>query len=95
MQDTTHTIALFKSFAEEQLHDHFYEIDTCYYKRQLNTWGSEEEAYEKHRELYSKELEEKIHSLTIKEDKELEQQLQELKRSYVEQLCLENFNKTT
>ena len=93
MEHPINNLEAFKAFAEEQLHHHFQEIDTCYYNRQLNTWNLEEHAYEKHRELYGKELEEKIGSFPFKDNPEVNQQLQQLKSHYLEQLCFENFNK--
>jgi hypothetical protein len=91
MTNEVDIIQTFKKFADEQLHHHLRDIDTCYYNRELTTRVLEEEAYKKHRELYDKELEAKINSWLLKDDEM--QQLHQLKDGYMLQLSIENFDK--
>ena len=77
----------FKAFADKEIKNHLAELNTHYQNRAT---GAEElaEAYKKHSEILSKELDDKIKqmSLTGESNEQLKAELNGLKQDYIRRL---------
>ena len=86
MKDTN-TIEVFHQYAEDKLKDHFEELKTRYENEKLASEGLKQQAFIEHQKLYSKELNEKMQSLSH-DNNELKQEMENLKHTYVIKLNL-------
>ncbi len=76
----------FHEFAGQALENHKRELETRYQGRELSSTELREEAYRKQRELFGKELSEKIEELADSGDQFLRASLWELKEEYLGRL---------
>ncbi len=83
----TNAVEVFHQYAEDKLKDHFEELKTRYEKEKLASKELKQQAFNKHRKLYSKELDEKMQSLSY-DNNELKQEMENLKHTYVTKLNL-------
>jgi hypothetical protein len=83
----TNAVEVFHQYAEDKLKDHFEELKTRYENEKLASKELKQQAFNKHRKLYSKELDEKMQSLSH-DNNELKQEMENLKHTYVTKLNL-------
>jgi hypothetical protein len=83
----TNAVEVFHQYAEDKLKDHFEELKTRYENEKLASKELKQQAFNKHRKLYSKELDEKMQSLSY-DNNELKQEMENLKHTYVTKLNL-------
>jgi len=87
MESKTNAIEVFHQFAEDKLKDHFEELKTRYENEKLASEELKRQAFIEHQKLYSKELDEKMRSLSNGND-ELKHKMEDLKQTYVTKLSL-------
>jgi len=87
MENKSNAIQVFHQYAEDKLKDHFEELKTRYENEKLASDELKQQAFDEHQKLYSKELDEKMQSLSH-EDKELKHEMENLKETYVTKLSL-------
>lgn len=80
-------IQVFHQYAENKLKDHFEELKTRYENEKLASEELKQKAYEEHQQLYSKELDEKMKSLSH-DNNLLKRKMEDLKQTYVTKLSL-------
>jgi hypothetical protein len=83
----TNAVEVFHQYAEDKLKDHFEELKTRYENEKLASKELKQQAFNKHQKLYSKELDEKMQSLSH-DNNELKQEMENLKHTYVTKLNL-------
>jgi len=83
----TNAVEVFHQYAEDKLKDHFEELKTRYENEKLASKELKQQAFNKHQKLYSKELDEKMQSLSHNNN-ELKQKMENLKHTYVTKLNL-------
>jgi len=83
----TNAVEVFHQYAEDKLKDHFEELKTRYGNEKLASKELKQQAFNKHQKLYSKELDEKMQSLSH-DNNELKQEMENLKHTYVTKLNL-------
>ena len=92
MENKTNTIQVFHQYAEDKLKDHFEELKTRYENEKLASMELKQQAFSEHQQLYSKELDEKMQSLSHGNN-ELKHEMENVKQTYVTKLSLINLNK--
>ena len=83
----TNAVEVFHQYGEDKLKDHFEELKTRYENEKLASKELKQQAFNKHQKLYSKELDEKMQSLSH-DNNELKQEMENLKHTYVTKLNL-------
>ena len=87
MENNTTSAEQFKNFADKETENHLAELNTHYQNRAI---GTEElaEAYKKHREILSKELDDKIKQMSSagESNQKLKEELNHLKQDYISRL---------
>ncbi len=86
MNNPAQQIEIFRHYAEEELKNHTQELQTRYQNRELASEDLKQEAFEKHREIYNKELSDKIGELLTENNQFLKPALNDLKETFVEKL---------
>ncbi|MEP6626400.1 MAG: hypothetical protein ABJA32_00400 [Ginsengibacter sp.] len=90
MDNKNEAIELFEQFAKEKTNNHLSELNTRYENEQPDK-ELLQQAYTEHREIFKKELDEKIHSLVSSESNSgLTENLDKIKASYLSKLELKN-----
>ncbi len=84
MSDTNKAQEEFKSFAENKLNIHLEELSVRYENEKINE-DTLKDAYETHRQIFDKELDEKLSSLT-KDDNDHNNIFEDIKKSFIEKL---------
>ncbi len=90
MDTPAQQIEIFRHYAEEELKNHTQELQTHYQNRQLASEDLKQEAFEKHRGIYNKELSDKIGELITENNNFLIPALNDLKEAFVKKLNLSN-----
>ncbi len=90
MNNPAQQIEIFRHYAEEELKNHTQELQTHYQNRQLASEDLKQEALEKHREIYNKELLDKIGELITENNQFLRPALNDLKEKFAEKLKSSN-----
>lgn len=90
MEDKAQAVQQFEQFAKEGLSNHLAELNTRYENEKP---GKEvlQQAYKEHREIFTKELDERIQSLLSSESNSgLKENLENIKDTYLAKLPLKN-----
>lgn len=90
MENNNHAVQQFEQFAKDRLSNHLAELNTRYENEKP---GKEllQKAYKEHREIFKKELEEKIQSLLSSENNSgMKENLENIKDNYLSKLQLKN-----
>jgi hypothetical protein len=90
MENKTESIQQFEQFAKERLRNHLAELNTRYENEKP---GKEllQQAYKEHREIFTKELDERIQSLLSSENNSgLKENLENIKDTSLSKLELKN-----
>ncbi len=86
MSNTAQQIEIFRDFAEKKLNDHTLELETHYQNRELASNDLKQQAYKEHRQLFEKELADKMEELLTNDNQFLRPALTELKERFIEKL---------
>ncbi len=86
MSNTAQQIETFRDYAEKQLKEHALEVETHYQNRELASNDLKHQAYKEHRQLFEKELANKMEELLIPNQQFLRPALTELKERFIEKL---------
>ena len=90
MEKRTEAIRQFENFAQERLSNHLAELNTRYENEKPDKEVLQK-AYQKHREIFNKELDEKIQSLLSSEsNSQLKGELVNIKDTYLSRLHLKH-----
>ena len=90
MENKTEALQQFENFAQERLSNHLAELNTRYENEKPDKEVLQK-AYQKHREIFNKELDEKIKSLLSSEsNSRLKGELENIKDSYLPKLHLKH-----
>ena len=87
MKNDANAIEVFHQYAEDKLKDHFEELKSRYENEKLASEELKQQAFSEHQKLYSKELDEKMQSLSHGSN-ELKQEMENVKQTYVIKLSL-------
>lgn len=86
MEKNTQPLETFRTYAEAELEKHQRELQTRYQDRELSSDDMKEEAYRKQRQVFEKELSEKMMELSGDSNQFLHASLTELKEKFVDRL---------
>ncbi len=86
MEKNTQPLETFRMYAETELENHKRELQTRYQDRELSSDDLKEEAYRKQREIFEKELSEKMMELSGENNQFLHASLTGLKEKFVDRL---------
>ena len=90
MENKTEALQQFENFAQERLSNHLAELNTRYENEKPDK-DVLQQAYREHREIFNKELDEKIKSLLSSEsNSRLNGELENIKDSYLPKLHLKH-----
>ena len=79
-------IEVFRDFAKSELKNHKCELETRSQNRELASDDLMQEAYSEHRQIFGKELTEKMEELITEDNRFLRPSLEEIKEKYVDKL---------
>jgi flagellar motor switch protein FliG len=86
MKDTAQQIETLRDFANQRLQNHIAELETHYQNRYLGSPDLKTQAHREHREIFQKELSDKMKELIKEENEFLRPALDQLRDKFLQKL---------
>lgn len=86
MSNAARQIEIFREFAGKELKNHSLELETHYQGRDLASNDLKQQAYIEHKEIFEKQLSDKMEELLTADNQFLRPALTELKERFIEKL---------
>ena len=86
MSDTAQQIERFRDFAKDRLQNHISELETRYQNRDLGSPDLKTQAYREHRQIFQKEMSDKMEELIKPGNEFLKPALGELRDRFLDKL---------